>query len=289
MKLKNILVISLLVFSVLGTLAYLAGVKSSTQSNQTQQVITQATETPKPTVDGPFRSYTAPVIENKREYSIVMIGDSMTHALGPHGGPFYEEINALYKDSNHGIVIDNYASGSTNILTLDKAMNTRTTFAEYTFEPLLSRQFDLILVESFGYNPLSQFGGVEEGIKKQNEELGKLMKTLSKSHPKSAVIFVATIAPNKANYGKIANPNDTSDGRAKQAEERIAYIKNHIDYARAHNIPVINIFEKSLTPEGDGNLEYINPDDYIHPSAIGIELIGQELADFIYESQIFPR
>ncbi len=289
MKFKNIIVSSLLVFSILGTIAYLAGVKSNTQIAQTKVVATpQATATPTPIKDEEFTKYTAPVIEKKREYSIVMIGDSMTHALGPHGGPFNEKINELYKPHDHGIVIDNYASGSTNILTIDKAMNTKTTFAEYTFEPLLSRQFDLILIESFGYNPLSQFG-VEKGIKKQNEELDKLMKTLIRTHPKSAIFFVATIAPNKANYGKIANPNDTSDGRAKQAEERIAYIKNHIEYAKSLNIPVINIFEKSLTPEGDGNLEYINPDDYIHPSAVGIELIGQELASFIYESQILPR
>ncbi len=287
MKYKSIAIVSLLVFSVLGTLAYLAGVKSSTQKAPALQVTNQTTIAPKPTIDEPFRSYTAPSIEKKREYSIVMIGDSMTNALGPHGGPFYEKINELYKSSNHGIVIDNYAVGSTNILTLDKAMNTRTTFAEFTFDPLLSRQFDLILVESFGYNPLSQFG-VKEGIKKQNEELDKLMKTLIKTHPKSAVIFVATIAPNKATYGKFANPNDTPEGRAAQVDERIAYIKNHIDFAKTHNITVVNIFEKSLTPAGDGNLEYINPDDYIHPSAVGIKLIGSELANFIFESKIFP-
>lgn len=287
MKLKNVLVISLLIFSALGTLAYLAGMRSSTQNIQSKNIAVQATEAPKPTIEGPFRSYTAPNIEKKREYSIVMIGDSMTHALGPHGGPFYEKINELYKPHNHGVVIDNYASGSTNILTLDKAMNTRTTFAEYTFEPLLSRQFDLILVESFGYNPLSQFG-VEEGIKKQNIELDKLMKKLTATHPKSAIVFVTTIAPNKANYGRIANPNDTSDGRAKQVEERITYIKNHIEYAKGHNIPVVNIFEKSLTSTGDGNLEYINPDDYIHPSAVGIKFIGNELANFIFDNKIFP-
>jgi lysophospholipase L1-like esterase len=114
------------------------------------------------------------------------------------------------------------------------------------------------------------------------------METLIKKHPKSAIVFVATIAPNKANYGKIANPNDPLVARAQQVEERTAYIKNHIDYAKKHNIPLINIYEKSLTPEGDGNLEYINPFDYIHPSAVGIELIADELANFIYESQIFP-
>ncbi|HUQ84869.1 MAG TPA: SGNH/GDSL hydrolase family protein [Candidatus Limnocylindrales bacterium] len=288
MKLKTIMVATLLAFSILGTLAYFAGFQSGSNTPQRKNAVAQVVSTSTPVKDVPFRTYTAPNIEKKREYTIVMIGDSMTHALGPHGGPFYEKLNALFKDNNHGILIDNYAGPSTNILTLDKAMNTTTTFAEWTFEPLLSRQFDLILIESFGYNPLSQFG-VENGIKRQNEELEKLMNTLIKTHPKSAIMFVATIAPNKANYGKLANPNDPPEARAAQVDERISYIRNHIKYATEHNIPVINIFEKSLTAAGDGNLEYINPNDYIHPSAVGIEFISGELANFIYDSQIFPR
>ncbi|HVF69402.1 MAG TPA: SGNH/GDSL hydrolase family protein [Xanthomonadales bacterium] len=287
MKVKSIAVISLLAFAILGTIAYFAGLNSKTEGAAIKKMAAQSTPSPTPIKDEPFRTYNPPVIEKKREYTIVMIGDSMTNALGPHGGPFYEKLNALYKESNHGILIDNYAVGSTNILTIDKAINTKTTFAEWTFEPLLSRPFDLILVESFGYNPLSQFG-ITGGIKRQNEELDKLMKTIIKTHPKSAIIFVATIAPNKANYGRIANPGDTPAGRALQAEERVAYIKNHIEYAKAHNIPIVNIFEKSLTTTGDGNPEYINPDDFIHPSAVGVDFIAQELATFIYDSKIFP-
>lgn len=287
MKIKKLAGIILIAIALLGVPAYFAGVNSRTDKTQNKVTATATPPTPIPK-DEPFRTYTPPVIEKKREYTIVMIGDSMTHALGPHGGKFYEKINELYKESNHGILIDNYAGPSTNILTLDKAMNTKTTFAEWTFEPLLSRQFDLILVESFGYNPLSQFG-VENGIKRQNEELDKLMKNLIKTHPKSAIVFVATIAPDRENYGRIANPNDPPPARAAQVDERIAYIKNHIEYAKSRNIPIINIFEKSLTPQGDGNLEYINPFDYIHPSAVGVEFISQELSDFIFNSQILPR
>ncbi len=288
MKLKGIALVILLALAILGTVAYIADVKNRTDIATAKPAALPTPPSPIPTKDEIFRTYTAPVIEKKREYTIVMIGDSMTHALGPHGGPFYEKINALYKESGHGILIDNYALGSTNILSVDKAMNTNTTYAEWTFEPLLSRQFDLILIESFGYNPLSQFGQVD-GIKRQTEELNKLMQTLLKTHPHSAIVFVATISPNKINYSRPVNPQTPASERSAQAEERIAYIKNHIEYAKTHNIPVVNIFEKSLTANGDGNLEYINPNDYIHPSAVGIEFIGQELASFIYENQILPR
>jgi lysophospholipase L1-like esterase len=217
-----------------------------------------------------------------------MVGDSMTYALGPHGGTFNEFINAKYKSGKIGIVVDNYAVGSTSILTIQKAMTTKTTYWDSTFEPLLSRKFDLILIESFGYNPLSQFPK-GEGLKKQRELLDETMKTLIKTHPDSRIAFVATIAPNKKKYALPINPNTTLKERSDQVDERESYIKNHVAYAKEHNIPVINIYDKSFTPAGDGNLEYINPDDDIHPSAVGVDFIGHELANSIYDNQIIPH
>ncbi|MCR4324195.1 MAG: SGNH/GDSL hydrolase family protein [Candidatus Curtissbacteria bacterium] len=234
-----------------------------------------------------FETYTSPKIAKKSQYSIVMVGDSMTHALGPNGGTFSEFINVLYKPHNIGVVIDNYAR-SMSILEIDKQLTEKTTYWDSTFEPLLSRNFDLILVESFGYNPLSQFG-TEEGIKKQTEELNKLMETLITTKPNSAIVFVATIAPNKQNYAKKVIVDIPIEARVKQAEERMAYIENHIAYAKSHNIPVVNIYEKSKNEQGDGDLKYINPNDYIHPSFEGVDFIGHEIANFIYENQILPR
>jgi lysophospholipase L1-like esterase len=241
-----------------------------------------------PEKEKPFTSYSSPEIKPKEAYFIVMVGDSMTHALGPRGGTFSEFINELYKPLGKGVIIDNYAAGSTNILGLPEAMNKQTTYWDSTFPPLLSRDFDLILIESFGYNPLSDLPH-EEGLKKQSELLTQVMTTLTKTHPHSRVVFVATIAPNKANYAKKINPNTTEADRIAQADERIDYIKNHMKFAKDHHIPLINIYEKSLTPEGDGNKDYINPDDDIHPSFAGVDFIGHELAKYIYEHNILPQ
>lgn len=264
--------------------------RSEIKSARAQVISAVVTKIPTPmsTITPQPEGYIAPKIEKKREYSIVMVGDSMTYSLGPHGGPFYEKINALFRDSGHGIVIDNYAGPSTNILSIDKAMNREVTFWDAKFEPLMSRQFDLILIESFAYNPLSQFG-IEGGIKRQNQELDKLVKELNRTHPKAAIMFVSTIAPNRSKYSGDIDPNTSTSQKVALADERIAYLKNHIEYAQAHNIPVVNIYEKSLTLLGDGNLDYINPDDYIHPSAVGVDFIGGLLANFIFDSQVFPR
>ena len=249
-----------------------------------------APQVPTPTAakDEPFRTYKPPKIATKDVYTIFLVGDSMTHALGPHGGKFNEFLTERYKPHGKGILIDNYARSSTNILMLREAMTTETTYWDSTFQPLLSQKFDLILIESFGYNPLSQFP-LEEGLKKHTEVLDETMKTLQRDHPEAGVLFVATIAPNREHYAEKVLPNLTAEERAKQAEERITYIQHHIDYAKSHNIPLINIYEKSLTETGEGDIKYINPDDSIHPSFEGIDFIGHELANFIYKNNILPR
>lgn len=282
---SNLVIIGFLLI-VAFTLSIYFLVKPKTQSqNSTNRLQALSTPSPTPFV---FRSYTAPKLEKKSAYTIFMIGDSMTLALGPHGGTLNQFINELFKKDNIFVLIDNYAKGSTNILSVNDELEQKTTYWDSTFEPLLSRNFDLILIESFGYNPLSSFGP-DEGIKKQTQALGELMQTLITTHPNSAIVFVATIAPNKENYAKKVILNIPTEDRIKQAEERMAYIKNHINYAKSHNIPIIDVYDKSLSAQGDGELKYINPDDYIHPSFEGVNFIGHEIANYIYDNQILPR
>lgn len=219
-----------------------------------------------------------------------MLGDSMTAALGPHGGGLSEYLNTLYAKNTQGgqrILIDNYAKSS-NILAVNNEITQKTTISEYTFGPLLSTDYDLILVESYGYNPLSQFG-IDEGIKQQDKALDQLMATLIMQRPNAVVIFVATISPNRENYAKAEETNSTQADRMKLADERIAYIKNHIAYAKSHNIPLINIYQDSLTPNGDGNMLYISLTDDIHPSFAGVDFIDHEIGNFIFNNKILPQ
>lgn len=281
------LFVLLLIISAVGGVYSLIKPVSKNNTNAIAQVLSAVVPTPSPSPTPPGY-YVLPKVQRKNPYTIFLVGDSMTLALGPHGGTMWGYFNDLYKKTGIGVLIDNYAQGSTNILSINKQLNNKTTYWDSTFEPLLSRQFDLILVESFGYNPLSQLPR-EEGLRKQTETLDDMMKKLITTHPNSAIVFVATIAPSKTHYAEKILLNLTVADRTLQAEERIAFIKNHIAYAKAHNIPLINVYEKSLNAQGDGDLRYINPDDYIHPSAEGVNFIGQEIASFIYDNQILPR
>jgi lysophospholipase L1-like esterase len=275
-----------ILFVILGATSYYLGY------NSTSAPKTLVANAPTPTpIDESFGAYTLPQIPKKDVYIIFMVGDSMTEALGPFGGKITDYLNELYESTpgNQRIVIDNYAKGSTNLLGLMYAMKQPATVGDKVLDPIMDREFDLILIESFGYNPLSQLG-LQVGLKQQEKTLDELMKLLTKTHPNSAIVFVATIAPNKANYDRVGSPGKTLSEREAQVTERMEYIKNHMAYAKEHNTPLIDIYTKSLTPDGtDGEIKNINPDDHIHPSFAGVDLISNEIAKYIYDNQILRK
>lgn len=222
-------------------------------------------------------------VKYPQDYTIVMIGDSMTETLGNS-----DELKKFLGDYYPGRTFEvlNYGFGSTNILS---AMDRITKETEHgrKFRPIKDIDYNLILLESFAENPLSQYP-LNEGLQHQTQELDKIVSTLQKTNPKGKIVFVATISPNSIIFAQ--NQVDLSaEKRVEWVKERIAYMKNHIAYAESRSIPVINIFEKSLLENGDGNSDYISTDDYIHPSPTGIIFISKEIADFIFKNNIFPH
>ena len=214
------------------------------------------------------------------DFLVVLVGDSMTEYLGNSA-----ELRVFMSEYYPGKTFDflNYGFGSTNILSLpDRLVN----WTEHgrAFKPILDIPFDMIIIESFGHNPLSEYP-LEEGLRKQNETLDKIVELIRSKKPDAKIVFLATISPNKKVYaGHLVDL--TPETRVIWANERVAYIKNHIEYASSHDIPLINVFEKSLDFEGNGNLKYIEDQNYIHPSPTGIIFISREIADFIYRNKL---
>lgn len=214
--------------------------------------------------------------------AIVFVGDSLTEYLG-NFDELRDSLKKYYPDKK--FLLLNYGFSSTNILSVQERIEKDSSHSGRIFQAINNIPFDLILIESFGHNPLSGHP-LEEGLKLQNQALDKIITTITSKHPKSAIIFVATIAPSKDRYGE-GVVNLTTENRQKWAEERMAYIKNHINYAKSHYIPLINIYEKSLDKEGSGNIDYINTNDFIHPSPTGIYFISEEIAKFLRQNNYF--
>lgn len=222
-------------------------------------------------------------IKPSDKYTMVLVGDSMTDYLGS-GDEIKKNLKKYYPSKE--IEIKNFSIGSTNILTLPDRLDKVTNYNGAISQPILLTKFDLIIIESFGNNPLSQYS-LEDGLKKHSEILDKVQLMIKQAEPQALVVFMATIAPSHDRYAE-GVANLTSDERRKWAEERASYIKNHINYAKSHNTPIINIYEKSLDGSGWGNIDFIDSHDFIHPSPTGINFINKGIAEFIFRNRIFP-
>lgn len=219
-------------------------------------------------------------VKYPEDFTIVLVGDSMTERLG-NSDELRANLKKYYPDKSFEIL--NYGFGSTNILSVEKRL-TEKTFYQREFRPILDIAFDLIILESFGNNPLSELP-LEQGLKKQTDTLDRIVELIKKENPRSKIVFLATIAPNKFQFGKGILELSDQD-RIRWVAERVAYTKNHIKYAQNKNIPLINVYEKSLTEDGDGQELYLSRDDFIHPSPNGVLFISEQIADYLHEAKI---
>lgn len=213
--------------------------------------------------------------------TIVVVGDSLTEYLGnlEEFGYFLKKYYPTKK-----LLLLNYGYSSTNLLSLPDRIEKDSFHNSRVYQAINDINFDLILIESFGNNPLDEYP-LEEGLQKQNEILDKTVALITQKHPKSTIVFVATIAPTKRYYG-LGAVDLSTEKRIEWANLRSKYILNHIAYAKAHNIPVIDLYHPSQTAWGEGNLKYINKADHIHPSLIGIYYIDDYMARFIHENKM---
>lgn len=235
-----------------------------------------------PKIYRPIEHYLPPIIQKSPSYTLIFVGDSMTESLGENFDDLRLDLKKYYPEKIFGLF--NYGFGSSNILSVEDRLNHDTAYQGKIFPAILSRDFDLILIESSGNNPLSQFS-LDEGLQKQTAALDYMVAELTDTHPNSLIIFIATIAPSQTLYGKGA-VDLSPTVRNQWANERRAYIENHINYAKSHNIPLINVYEKTLDKNGLAITRYLNPNNYIHPSVEGVSLISQTIADYLYQNHI---
>lgn len=237
---------------------------------------------PTPKVYQTIEKYLPPTIPKMPSYTLIFIGDSMTESLGINFDALRIDLKKFYPNTVFGLF--NYGFGSTNILSANERLNFDTTYRGTVFPAILVRGFDVILIESFGTNPLSEFS-VEEGLQKQTAALDFMVAEIVDKQPKALIVFVATIAPSQEHFGK-GVVDLSAIVRNKWANERRAYIENHINYAKSHNIPLINVYEKSVDENGVTLTKFLDAGNYIHPSAAGVDLISQSIADYFYQNSV---
>jgi hypothetical protein len=228
--------------------------------------------------------YKNPAVPKNGSYRMVIVGDSIVGSLGLNANVLREYLISYYPDSE--FVTYNYGYPSTNVLSLYQRLTEKTMNKNEESPAILKQGFEFIIIESFGYNPPSEYP-LSEGLKKQEEELERSVREILKEKPDVALAFMTPIALDPVNYAKSTRDLSPAVRRA-WVEERVTYINNHIKFAEERGIPVIDVYKLSLKPNGEVNSIYIS-DDFVHPSKKGIELISKAIADYVFTNKIFPQ
>lgn len=226
--------------------------------------------------DVSFTTYQPPKLPKKTAYTIVLLGDSMTSALGPYADELRSIIKSRYPAID--LIIENKSAPSSNIASLQDVLLGTT-------DPLILKPVDIIVIESFGNNPLSYMGRVE-GLNVANESLTAAMKIIVREQPSALVVFLASLAPSHTMYG-VGAVDLSPAQRDEWATERDMYIENHLTFAKDHNIPYVDVYHLTKDKKGSGLLKYLSPGDYIHPSQAGVLFIQQQLAKYFIDAKIF--
>lgn len=205
----------------------------------------------------------------QKKVKLLLLGDSMIDFLNdfPHLRDLLPALNPKIKWE-----ILNYGVGASNISYGLYRVNSEYDYLGRHFQSVIGANPDIVVVESFAYNhgdmPESQY----------QDSLKRIFSALKEAGKK--IIFLATIAPNKANYARGAA--DWGDEyRSKEYEKTRRFMDLGIDTARQMGIPTVDAFHQSLDGDKGGSEKYIYGGDWIHPSPEGAEFIAKLLGPAI--------
>ena len=214
-----------------------------------------------------------PPVTRKSSYTIAVLGDSMVDTLGPGVPHLASALKQTFPQTE--FTIYNYGVGGTNI---DYGLQRLTSDYLYLDSPvpaLVNRHPDIVVVESFGYNPYS----FDEGaLDKHWLALAKIVDTLKSRIPNVKIVIAATIAPDATTFGDgSAGLSFTPEDKRKRTDVIKQYLDSTVRFAQSQNLPLADAYHPTLNAPA----KYINGGDHIHPSEEGKQLFAQKVTDAI--------
>ena len=213
----------------------------------------------------------------KKHYAVALLGDSMTDTLGPDVPHLKNKLSTLFPGTSFTML--NYGVGGTNIDYGIERLTSAYTYLGKQLPSLLSQSPDLVIVESFGYNPYTFDTGA---LEKHWLALASVVDTLKTGIPGVKIIIAATIAPNSKTFGDGApGLSFSADDKWRRTQVIKQYLDSTVKFAKSQGLPLADLYHASLDKNGDGILSYINGGDHIHYSDSGRQLFAQKVADTI--------
>lgn len=210
-------------------------------------------------------------------YKIAAIGDSMIDTLGPNLGGLDILLSGKYPQTQFNLY--NYGVGATNIEYGLTRLSADYNYLGRDIQSLISLQPDIVVIESFGYNPFSDQNGA---LDRHWLAMGKFCEVIKSSLPHARIVFAVTIAPSARTFGDGApgiafGPQDKAD----RTSTIRSYIENTIAFAHSQGYPLADAYHASLDGDGTAREEFINPGDHIHYSDAGRSLMAQKISTAI--------
>lgn len=218
----------------------------------------------------------------QKHYAVALLGDSMIDTLGPDVPHLKRKLTSLFPGTTFTML--NYGAGATNIDAGLARITENYSYLENDIPSLLSQSPDIVVVESFGYNPYPFDTGA---LERHWLQLAAIVDMIESRLPATKIIIAATIAPNSQMFGDGAAGLAFS---AQDKQERTQVIKGYLDstvkFAQSQGLPLADAFHPSLMENGDGNVLYINGGDHIHYSDAGRDLFAQKVAEAITSNKL---
>lgn len=218
----------------------------------------------------------------KKSFTIALLGDSMIDTLGPDAPALKSRLSSLYPGVTFQVL--NFGVGGTNIdYGLERITNSYSYLGEQK-PSLASQNPDIVVVESFGYNPYS----FDEGsLQRHWLALAKIVDALKANQPGAKVVIAATIAPDAKTFGDgAAGLSFAAEDKWKRVDVIKKYLDNAVKFAQSQKLPLADAFHTSLGGDGNGKEAYINQGDHIHYSDAGRGLMAQKIAEAIVSNRL---
>lgn len=221
----------------------------------------------------------------KPAHTIAFLGDSMIDTLGADLALVRDELMRVYPNTSFRLL--NYGVGGENIVSgLERVI--KDTVYLGTFRPsLISQQPDVIVIESFAYNPFTfEIGALDQHWL----SLAYLVDAIGANIPDSRIVIAATIAPNSKLFGNGAPGIAFSAADKLERTQTIKrYLENATRFAHSERLPLADAYHPSLDQEGDGKLLYINPGDHLHYSDLGRQLFARTVVGTIVTNKLLEE
>ena len=214
--------------------------------------------------------------------TVSLLGDSMMDTLGPDGSGLAERLKRVYPEST--ITVINHGTGGVNIDAGLLHLTNGYSYLGATRPSVLSQTPDVLVVESFGYNPYPTADGA---LLTHWLKLAAVVDTVRAVSPGTKILLAATIAPNWNVFGDGAPFLHFSDqGKREKVAEIGRYIDNIIKFSQSQHLPLADSYTKTKDSEGNGMIRYINPSDHIHYSDQGRALMSKTIAEAIIANRL---